>query len=359
MKFLKVLVIVLLIAANGVILFFATTGGEGVPPIGSLKHPGSYPEFGTEAITFAPTATHSWPGAIEGGINGDASVIEKAVYLFLLACYNERDLPYYAYFLPGGGGTDMGNLKGTMLAHSYKVVNNTIGDNELSYYRLFNYVVDGSPEGLLGPIRMVLNDAYQRVELNDTRYRIDAPKTHISIVSEADEDVVLGAAWNYATLKSSEYDGLVDKWEDMDITGMTQDEIDFIYRYESRITIDLLVPGMVESATLEYITTGEHAYWEGSIVVDIDVANNDPKTVAKLLSATSNLGKSFNKFELTFQIWDVGVFKYWSAEESWNGEIIGLSGFSFSEAPCYYSYNLEDCDLTELFAEFNLEVPTA
>ena len=359
MKIVKIIIVIVLTLAIGPMVYLASLGGEASEALGGLMYPNSIPTFGQEEITFAPEDTHSWEGAIEGGINGNASDIEKAIYLFLLACYNERDLPYYSYFLNGSGSTDIGTLRGSLVSQSYRVVNNTIADNELTYHRLINYVTEGEPENLLKIIRGILNEGYQKAYLNDKEYKIVSPANSVGITSDPDEDIILGAGWNYSTLNEKKYDGKVDDWEDIDTAGMTQAEIDFAHRYKSRISIDLLVKDIVKSATLEQKTDGENTYWEGTIIIDTDVANADAKTIANLKDQTSGLGQHFNKFDLTFQVWDMGVFKFWDVEESWYGSIIGLSGDSESVAPCYYSYDIRDCDLTELFEEFELVVPTA
>jgi len=369
MKLLKIIVVIVLIAASGTLLFFGTLSGEGVIPEGGLLYPNSYPDFGTEYITFAPSGTHNWEGAIAGGINGNASVKEKAAYLFLLASYNERDLPYYAYYLDGSGFVNSPSIDGELFALSYKIVNNTYDDTPRTYSRLINYgnklfLIGGKkPVDFTTAAQILLNKAHQEAFVGDQKYKMVA--TSMSMIQgETPVDNTIAVEWNKGSLSQKEYDGRIPDWEDLDITGLSQPEIDFIYKYESRVSMQLLAENIIESATIEEKTLDGKNYWECKIIVDVNVANNNAKTIAALEKSAGFSNMNYNKFELAFEVWDIGVFKFFNAEESWNGSlpIPGLNNLRLptqSTAPCYYSYNLEDCDLSKFYTDFNLTLPTA
>lgn len=367
MKALRVIVIILIIAAMGVMVFFGTLGEEGTAPVGALKFAGSYPTFGADKVTFAPEDTHDWQGAITGGIGGNASEIEKAIYLFLLASYNERDIPYYAYYMDAGGFVHDENtgIDGELFVQSYRIVNNTLIDNtEVIYHRSINYAfkLKFGKVDFTSAAAMLLNKADHNLYVGDTKYKVlSAGKDMSALDVEDPAHPVIGVKWQPSTLKESEYDGRITKWEDIDTTGMTEEEIEFAYRYEWRTYINLLAENIVESASIKERSINGKDYWDCQIVIDIPVANADAKTIAGLIDSAGFDNMNFNKYILTFEVWDIGVFKFLDSEESWNGSlpIAGLSGLRMptqSTAPCYYSYEPEDCDLSSFFEDFNLTV---
>jgi hypothetical protein len=367
MKALRIIVIILLIGAMGTLIFFGSQGGEGAAPVGALKFVNSYPEFGADKVTFAPGDTHSWPGAIPGGIDAGASDIEKAIYLFLLASYNERDIPCYAYYLDAGGNVqdDEYGISGELFVQSYRIVNNTLIDGkEVIYHRGINYAnkLFFKTFNLTAAAAALLSKADHSLYVGDKKYTVLSASKDMSIIDATDPmHPVIGVKWQPASLKISDYDGKVSDWEDIDTTGMTEEEIEFVHRYEWRSYINFLAPNIVESATVEEKSFNGNNYWECKIVVNIPVANADQKTIDGLSKSAGFDNMNFNQYDLTFEVWDIGVFKYINTVESWNGSlpiqlVSSLRLPTSSTAPCYYSYAAEDCDPSGFFSDFNLTV---
>ena len=365
MKILKIIVVILLVVANGILVFVASLGGEGVAPVGELQFANSYPEFGAEAVTFAPSATHAWAGAIEGGIAGNATDIEKAIYLFMLASYNERDIPYYAYYLDANGYVkdEATNIEGDLLVQTYRIVNNILIDNiEIVYHRVINFAnkLKFTKFDLTAAARLLLNDAKQELTVGNVKYKVLSPGKDMSLLdSEDSEHPRIGVIWQTHNRSQKEYDGKVEDWEEIDITDMSEEEIEFAYRYEWRSYINFLNPKIVESATIEQKSMGGNMYWKCQIVADIPVVNKDAKTIAGLIKSAGFDNMDFNKYILDFEVWDIGVFKFINTEESWNGSLPiplldGVRLPTQSYAPCYYSYDPEDCDITALLPSFGL-----
>lgn len=101
------------------------------------------------------------------------------------------------------------------------------------------------------------------------------------------------------------------------------------------------------------ITHNEAGYYEISFKADIDVANADETTIDRLEQDNTASSMSFNKLEVTVQVWDCGLIKEMDYVESWNGKIVGFSGTANAETHIEYSYTLEDCDHTETQAIIN------
>ena len=101
------------------------------------------------------------------------------------------------------------------------------------------------------------------------------------------------------------------------------------------------------------ITHNDAGYYEIKFKANLEVANNDSATIDRLEQDNSASGMSFNKLEVTVQVWDCGLIKEMDFVESWNGKIIGLTGTANAETHIEYSYTLEDCDHTETQAILN------
>lgn len=101
------------------------------------------------------------------------------------------------------------------------------------------------------------------------------------------------------------------------------------------------------------ITHNDAGYYEIKFKANLEVANNDSATIDRLEQDNGASGMSFNKLEVTVQIWDCGLVKTMDYIESWNGKIVGQSGTANAETHIEYSYTLEDCDHSETQAIIN------
>ena len=101
------------------------------------------------------------------------------------------------------------------------------------------------------------------------------------------------------------------------------------------------------------ITHNEAGYYEITFKANLEVANADETTISRLEQDNSASGMSFNKLEVTVQVWDCGLIKEMDYSESWNGKILRMTGTANADTHIEYSYTLEDCDHTETQAIIN------
>ena len=101
------------------------------------------------------------------------------------------------------------------------------------------------------------------------------------------------------------------------------------------------------------ITHNEKGYYEITFKADIAVANADSTTIARLEQDNGASNMSFNKLEVKILIWDCGLVKEMYYEESWNGDIVGMTGTANANTYIEYSYTEKDCNHTETQAIIN------
>lgn len=109
-----------------------------------------------------------------------------------------------------------------------------------------------------------------------------------------------------------------------------------------------------DNLTIEHKTTNNgDGYYEIYFEANVSVANADGTTIDRLEQDNGASNMSFNYLKVTVQIWDCGLIKGMQYSESWNGDIIGLSGTANAETTIEYSYTLEDCDHSSTQAIIN------
>lgn len=111
-----------------------------------------------------------------------------------------------------------------------------------------------------------------------------------------------------------------------------------------------------DSAKIEKKTTDNgDVYYELTFEIDKDVANADETTISRLEQDNSGVNMSVNYIKATVQVWECGLLKYYTTDESWNGKIgkglnetIGLwyEGSAQSVSNVFYSYSERDNDMS-------------
>lgn len=113
---------------------------------------------------------------------------------------------------------------------------------------------------------------------------------------------------------------------------------------------------VADSAKIEKKTTDNgDVYYELTFEIDKDVANADETTISRLEQDNSGVNMSVNYINATVQVWECGLLKYYTTDESWNGKIgkglnetIGLwyEGSAQSVSNVFYSYSERDNDMS-------------
>ena len=114
-----------------------------------------------------------------------------------------------------------------------------------------------------------------------------------------------------------------------------------------------------EGASITQKTTSNgDVYYVLSFTVDLDVANADETTIAKLENDNSGSNMSLGKMEIVAEVWECGLMKYYETDETWSGEIgtyimniwFGYKGSADSQSKTWYSYTERDNDMSESIA---------
>lgn len=125
-------------------------------------------------------------------------------------------------------------------------------------------------------------------------------------------------------------------------------------REESKKTaLNFSKENIISTEGLSIKHNDEGGYYEITFKANLDIANADSTTIDRLEQDNGASNMSFNKLEVTVQIWDCGLIKEMDYVESWNGKIIGKTGTANAETHIEYSYTLADCDHTETQAIIN------
>lgn len=106
-----------------------------------------------------------------------------------------------------------------------------------------------------------------------------------------------------------------------------------------------------DTAKIEKKTTEDGAvYYELTFEIDSAVANSDAATIDRLQQDNSGKNMSVNYIRMKVQMWECGLLKAYSTEESWNGKIgaviLWYEGSAESKANVVYSYSERDNDMS-------------
>lgn len=108
---------------------------------------------------------------------------------------------------------------------------------------------------------------------------------------------------------------------------------------------------VADSAKIEKKTTDNgDVYYELTFEIDKDVANADETTISRLEQDNSGKNMSVNYIKAKVQVWECGLLKYYTTDESWNGKIgaaiIWYEGSAQSVSNVFYSYSERDNDMS-------------
>ena len=332
--FFRILGVLLIIAllATAVFILFTPERGEAVPNPYEFNYLNVYPDWLEQ------------PKHDLSQLNLAKSVSPKAVYLFRQACYNEIDQAQYVYFLNGGGGSVFLGAKISLRAQTTRVQ-----DGANSFHQMINIVTEAETSETL--IKSFLSRSYQRIYYKGKRYYRKGSNPAF------DENDFLIAAWHDFEITdhnpSSPSQTIDDEYLNNRYT--TKTSLDFgPYTLEiDKFNSDNLV---LEEGTKVELKQDEkgHSYYAVTMMIDVDVANANPKTIKALKDETSANPVKYSKFIIEFEVWENGLFKYLNPIESWSGtikKVFSFSGSSDLANPRYYSYHPDDCDLSRFIED--------
>lgn len=256
---------------------------------------------------------------------------EKIQQIMNAAEYNESFVNRYTYFNYTKGTTTIKDKSGTLIYQRLRKQNaNAKDDMTLKLPVNHNF---GSTE-----VMFVRNAALRYNPAGNTYYRMEADGKDIKYDEESGLLSVDNSAWKKHSQFGSE--GTISpglhNLEDAKKTCANWSCKDIV---------------SADSAKIEKKTTKNgDVYYELTFEIDKDVANADSTTIARLEQDNSGKNMSVNYIKAKVQIWECGLLKYYSTDESWNGKIgaaiIWYTGSAESVSNVFYSYSERDNDMS-------------
>lgn len=256
---------------------------------------------------------------------------------------NEITAERFNYFQYKTGSTEIDGKSGTLIYQRHRKQNQKDKD-DTTLKRAINANFGATELNFVqsSMIRLVYNDAIYRIQGAVADVNYDST-TGLLVVAD-------DATWS----KGDNFGGyeLVEWSQNLDETKKT------CANWECE--------GIVseEGATINRVEqdgTGD-VYYELKFTVDTAVANADSATIDRLENDNSGKDMSVGKLEVTAQVWECGLMKFYQTDETWSGEIgkrlIGDSGIWYkgsadSQSYTWYSYTERDNDMSESIAILN------
>ena len=295
----------------------------------------------------------------------------KAAYLWALASYNWGQTSQYAMFQNKVGDTVLDGNEGTMAYQQYHKEKRADGDYKgEKYHYTIKHIYDSN---FSSTVAGLLEDARVRLVVNSNGYSGDTAGLYRFEVNGDGAEVTA-----FTGQKLLGEDILATKWRKGDDFGGNGEEIhktgivaentksldEVIAAIKSDIqtcnvddrliqgNINTLADGVVTGATIEKATDGD--YYNVTMTFDLAKLNADARSIEFLNSDNSAKNMQWDSLEVSFEMWSNGLFKSYSIEERWTGEvgavIIWYEGSASAVNHVYFSYTDEDCSMEKEIA---------
>ncbi len=295
-----------------------------------------------------------------------AKAPETAGKLWALACYNERYLEKFCYFLDQDGTTKVGGGDSHAIKQEYYLRWNETSDH--CGYR-YHYTIKEveSMTGILAGLKSAFEDATLRVSVDTNvfyRYRGDDKDIKMG------EDGILTVDWHEGEDwgKVEEDNKMVKSEEIPTLEGIEEDIGESVIGKDNNNNVTIhgnintLAENIVKSAEITENTDGSYSV---TMVIDNEVANADEASLKMLRNANSSGDCKWKAdgddtgLKIDFTVWANGLMKEYTIDESWKGKISGFSGSVDSVTVVKYSYADSDTDVTEIVKWNNKNVKDA
>ena len=265
-------------------------------------------------------------------ITEDQAVKEAACYLYHLANDNTQNVNFFASISEGKGIADVthdnSGLRGNMEVRDYY-----FKDGVAKYFETMGVVMsgenisDGSDSGLLGFVRGILNYA-------ERNYTADGKTFYKQRDKVVDENTIK----NFAPPKTNYINwDKAKKGKKFNATDWkTEDKIRYHF-YE------------IDNADIQakYLKNAKvtHNKKEGFYEVYYEVIPTSPalelgRQSLRKSTGADNLDYVYQK--VSFSVWEDGVFRMYSTDNSWKAKILTFTGASKNHYYRYFTYNREN-----------------
>ena len=289
----------------------------------------------------------------------------KAAYLWALASYNFGQADQFAMFQNKVGDTVLKGNKGTMAYQQYYKEKRHDGDYKGEKYHytikhIYDSNFDSTVEGILESARMrfVANtgdlQGLYRFEVNGDGKEV----TTFTGKKLLGEDL-LDTSWKVGDDFGGNGEEIWKKTLDSAKNTMSLDEVIAAIKadiqnckVDDRLiqgNINTLADGVVvsEGTTINKAEDGD--YYIVTMAFDLEKLNKDERSIEFLNNDNSAKDMQWDKLAVTFEIWSNGLFKSYSIDETWTGEvgkaIIWFEGSASATNHVYFSYTDEDCSM--------------
>lgn len=292
----------------------------------------------------------------------------KAAYLWALASYNYGQADQFAMFQNKVGNTTLDGNIGTLAYQQYYKEKRHDGDYKgEKYHYTIKHVYDSTfssmVEGLLESARMrfVANtgdlQGLYRFELNGDGKEVTT-FTGNKLLGEELLDTVWQVGDDFGgngeeiwkrTLSGAENNKSVNE-----VIAAIKNDIQNCNIDDRLIqgNINTLADRVVSDASIEKATDGD--YYVITMSFDLDKLNADKRSIEFLNNDNSAKNMKWDELSVSFEIWATGLFKSYTIDEKWTGEvgkaIIWFEGSATSSNHVYFSYTDEDCSMDKELA---------
>lgn len=265
------------------------------------------------------------------------SVPEKIAQMVYGATMNEIACDHFAYFRNQVGTTKIGKKSGTLVYQRLRRQDDRIKDDTTIKLPInHNFGTTESSFVTSADIRYISEGSYKRMN------------NRSDIIYDENTGLLTVEKWK----KQSNENWNRTKDGSGDAKGSRS--ID-----EARKTvINWKAQGIVkaEGAKIELKEDANGNYYALTFSVDVAVANADKPTISALENDNSGKNMSFQKCDLTVEIWECGLAKRYYIEETWKGEIgaaiIWYAGAADSKSEIIFSYSQKDMDYSKTEAVY-------
>lgn len=273
--------------------------------------------------------------AISADKTTDTAVLESASYLYQLANENAHKVAFSASVSEGRGFADVVyegvlDLRGDMEVREY---NCNVGKTK--FYEGYGYVMTGTDlksgkeSNLLGTVRILLNYA-------DRTYSPDGTVFYKQNKGGLDNDSVANFKPGEGGYINWDKAGKGTKYNDKQWVASGEGKINKHYQDIDNANI---LAEYIQEASITH--NDQEGYYEVFIKVDPkSAALNLGREGLRKSTGSSDLDYVFH--EVTMQIWDCGLMRYYHTYNSWEATIALFHGTSQNKYYRYFTYNQDN-----------------
>lgn len=352
-----------LLAVPVVALTASACGGDEVGENKSyyLQDDNIYPAVAAAYEEESRAAISRWENASE--TEKDDVAKQVAAELYAYACYNEEYIDKYVYFSSQTGSTDLGSSgSGDVTTQNYKLIIHE-GENTPGYKYHYTLKKVNEASGLLNTFKGSFESARLRFVADTNKlYRFEGDDIRYETDAETGEATdILTCTWATGDDWGTDDPPIVKR----EGAKLTLDEIeeDILSNarngYEAVIhgNVNVLADNAVESATISSSELNGHTVYNIKMNLNAEAISADEASRLMLENANSADSCSWVEDEegngpvLEFEIWENGLLKYYSLDETWEGNIrvllFSFAGGADTETEVWYSYSDSDTSMTE------------